>query len=95
MNHTKTLQALLAGAALGLAVTPALACSAAGPETHVGKLLGIDLAARTFTILDAETSQPVRFEANQSQMQQVQGRKGYLKVKYQRDGDKLKAKTVK
>jgi len=95
MTHMKTIHTLIVGVALALAAAPAVACSAAGPETHVGKLLGIDPAAQNFTILDAETNQPVSFEANQSQMQQLQGRKGYLKVKYQRDGDKLKAKTVK
>jgi len=95
MTQMKTIQVLMAAAALTLATTPALACSAAGPETHVGKLLGIDLSARTFTILDAETNQPVSFEANQSMMKQVQGRTGYLKVEYQPHGDKLKAKNVK
>ena len=37
------------------------ACKSAGPNTHVGSITTIDAKARTFTIQDAETDQPMTF----------------------------------
>jgi hypothetical protein len=39
------------------------ACKSAGPNTHVGNVTMIDAKAKTFTIQDAETDQPVTFAA--------------------------------
>ncbi|HTN43989.1 MAG TPA: hypothetical protein VMN77_09380 [Nitrospiria bacterium] len=61
-NQYLVVVALLTVFLLG-SVTTGWACKSAGPNTHVGRVTTIDAKAKTFTIQDAETNQPVTFVA--------------------------------
>ena len=53
---------VLAAFLLGSA-TISLACQAAGENKHVGNVMSIDAKAESFTIRDAETGEPMTFNA--------------------------------
>ena len=72
----------------------ALACSAVGPNTHVGMLLGIDEAAQTFTVLDAQTNQPITFLADEAILASVRNAKGRVFVDFEAEGSDLRAISV-
>lgn len=74
---------------------PTLACSAAGPNTHVGKLLSVDKGAGTFTLLDAETMSPVTLAASAALLDQVSSISGSVVVTYEKNGDMLRALELK
>jgi len=63
----KSMDLKLAVAAIlvaGLALSPsALACDAAGPNTHVGQVLSVD--GNHFTIRDAQTGGAINFTAGE------------------------------
>lgn len=48
-----------------------LACKSAGPNKHVGNITMIDAKAKTFTIQDAETDQPMTFAATDTILQNL------------------------
>ena len=51
-----------------VAVGPAWACKAAGPDTHVGVVTQVNEKGRQFTITDAETGKPMVFVADSKQL---------------------------
>jgi Cu/Ag efflux protein CusF len=61
-NQSLVVVAILTVFLLG-SVTTGWACKSAGPNTHVGNVTMIDAKAKTFTIQDAETDQPMTFAA--------------------------------
>jgi len=61
-NRSLVVVAILTVFLLG-SVTMGWACKSAGPNTHVGNITMIDAKAKTFTIQDAETDQPMTFAA--------------------------------
>ncbi len=48
------------------------ACAAAGPATHVGNVLKVDVEKNTFTILDAQTMSLITFQANKKIMEMIE-----------------------
>ncbi len=70
---------------------PALACGAAGPNTHVGQVLSVDKHAGTFTLLDAETMSPITLAADSALLEQISSISGSVAVTYKNDGGTLKA----
>jgi len=71
------------------------ACSALGPNTHVGVLLGVDQTARTFSILDAETNQPVTLRADDTLMSIVENAEGQIVVDYEEtESSELRATRI-
>lgn len=83
--------------ALSLAYTVALpswACEGAGPSTHVGKVLKVDSEKGTFTILDAQTVNPVTFHAGQDLITKVAASVGTAFVEYDSTGPDLVATSV-
>ena len=73
---------------------PTWACEAAGPSTHVGKVLKIDEGKNTFTILDAQTVSPITFEASDEILSKVGDATGTAFVDYSVDGLVLTATDV-
>lgn len=69
----------------------ALACSAAGPNIHVGKVLSVDEGNHTFTLLDAETMSPLTFSADTALLARVAEASGNIVVAYELVGDTLRA----
>ncbi|MDH3690033.1 MAG: hypothetical protein OEU36_11210 [Gammaproteobacteria bacterium] len=69
------------------------ACSAAGPSTHVGKVVTIDAAAKSFTILDAETLSPIRFFATDDILTQIRDSEGTAFVDFEKRSDDTLAAT--
>ena len=71
------------------------ACDAAGPNTHIGKVLSVDPQKMTFTIRDAETKSPITFIAESSEIiTGLKGANGMITVNYEEDGDDLTAVGV-
>ena len=81
MLPVKPFQFLLTGYLL-LAATLTFACSAAGPNTHVGNILNVDGQAQTLTIRDATTGQPVTFAVSNKLMTRLIGLQGQVIVRY-------------
>ena len=65
---------------------PTWACTAAGPSTHVGKVLKVDDEKKTFTILDAQTVSPVTFQADGDIIAKVTNAIGTAFVDFNVDG---------
>ena len=80
---------------LTTAPIPALACGAAGPNTHVGRVLSVDKHAGTFTLLDAETMSPITLAADAALLDQVSSISGSVAVTYENDGGTLRALKLK
>jgi hypothetical protein len=92
MSQSRLAAALVAAAML--APGAALACTAAGPNTHIGALTGADPASGTFSILDAETRQPLTFSAQPQVIDALVGKQGSVRVEYEEAGDALTATDV-
>lgn len=60
----------------------ALACDAMGSHTHMGMLMSIDPAHKTFTINDAQSGQPITFSAEAAIIDGLQGYTGSVMVNY-------------
>lgn len=74
--------------------TATWACSGMGPDTHVGLVTGVDTQGGTFTILDAETRQPITFSASSEVLERVSKTKLQIKVTYEKKGGELVAADV-
>jgi hypothetical protein len=70
------------------------ACKSAGPNTHVGSITTIDAKARTFTIQDAETDQPMIFSATDTILKELKV-KDRVMVGYKEDKGKMVAVDVR
>ncbi len=89
MRYTTVMVGLLS--AILLAPASSLACSALGPNKHVGTVIGLDAAAQTITVLDAQTRQPVTFLANEVLLNEARHAKGQIIVDYETEGAQLRA----
>jgi len=83
----------VAGLLTAFLITPAssLACSALGPNKHVGTVIGLDSTAQTITVLDAQLNQPVTFLANEKILSEVKNARGQIIVDYEAEGTQLRA----
>jgi len=90
MKIKLSIAAMLIG---GLALsTPALACDAAGPNTHVGQVLSVD--GNHFTIRDAQTGGPISFTASQQLQGSLPAAGDSVTVKYSGDEKDLIAESI-
>ena len=89
MKHTTVMVGLLS--AILLAPASSLACSALGPNKHVGTVIGLDAGAQTITVLDAQTRQPVTFLADENLLNEAKNAKGQIIVDYETEGTRLRA----
>jgi len=89
----RILAGIISGVMLALPAV-GLACSAAGEGVHLGNVLGVDKAAGTFTIRDAETGSPITFMADDSNLKGLDAGSG-VTVEFEEAGDALKATGVK
>ena len=89
MKGTTAVAGLLA--AILMAPASSLACSALGPNKHVGTVIGLDIVAQTITVLDAQSNQPITFLANEKILSEVRNAKGRIIVDYEAEGAQLRA----
>jgi hypothetical protein len=92
MKNATAVAGLLA--AILLAPASSQACSALGPNKHVGTVIGLDASAQTITVLDAQTRQPVTFLANEELLSQARNAKGQIIVDYEAEGTQLRAISI-
>lgn len=91
----KVIQFLILSVAIMAAVSGTTwACTAAGPTTHVGKVLKVDTEKKTFTILDAQIVAPITFQADEDIMKKVVDAKGTAFVDFKAEGINLIATDV-
>jgi len=90
MPMSRLVAAIIAAAILAPAT--ALACSVAGPRTHVGTF---DPGNGTFSIIDAESRQPMTFSAQPDIIESLMGTQGVVSIDYQKSGDDLTATDVR
>jgi len=79
---------------LQLGVATSFACSAMGPNTHVGNILNVDSQAKTLTIQDVETNKPITFEVNDALLMKLASAKGQVIVRYSGTDGKLVATDI-
>jgi hypothetical protein len=72
----------------------ALACSAAGENTHVGEVLSVDREAGSFSIMDAEKLAALTFTADKEILDTVDGTEKVAIVDYEEGDYGLKALRV-
>jgi len=80
---------LMGGLALS---TSALACDAAGPNTHVGQVLSVD--GNHFTIRDAQTGGPISFTAGKEMHGSMPAPGDNISIKYSGNEKNLVAESV-
>jgi hypothetical protein len=73
--------------------TSAMACKAAGKDKHVGIVMNIDQKTGTFTIKDAETENPMTFQATTEQLRELK-MKDQVMVSYKEKDGKLVAVDI-
>lgn len=93
MTKQLMMKTLLVGS---LVLTPVLswACDGAGPSTHVGNLKSVDASSKTFTIIDAQTSMPIKFVANNEIIDGLKDAKGSVMVNYEEMDGSSELKAV-
>ncbi len=92
MKSTTAVAGLLA--AILMAPASSQACSALGPNKHLGTVISLDAAAQTITVLDAQTRQPVTFLANEELLNEARNAKGQIIVDYETEGTQLRAISI-
>jgi len=94
MNKRNLFSGLLLTGALFASGT-ALACDAMGPSKHMGELVSVNPDKQTFTIRDAQSHNPITFDASQEIITGLKGFAGSLMVNYEEtDGGGLNAVGV-
>ena len=82
---------------LSVAALPfnAWACDGAGKSTHIGSLMSVNAADKTFTIRDAQLNSPITFVASGEIIQALNDAKGSIMVNYEeQENGKLTAVGV-
>ncbi len=90
MDH-RTLRGVALAAALVLMPTAAFACGSAAQQTHVGQVTAVDMGAGSFTIFDVQTATPITFVSDKTLLEGLENVNGMVQVKYEHDGDALRA----
>jgi hypothetical protein len=90
-KHLLTITALGLGLLWG---ANTLACEGMGKATHMGQLVSIDAAHKTFTITDAQSRSPITFAANEDILAGLKGYAGSVMVNYQENDKVLTAVGV-
>lgn len=63
------------------------ACDAAGKTTHIGSLMSVNAADKTFTIRDAQLNNPITFIASSKIIDALNNAKGNIMVNYKEQED--------
>lgn len=63
------------------------ACDAAGNSTHIGSLMSVNAADKTFTIQDAQLNSPITFVASSDIIEALNDAKGSIMVNYEEKED--------
>lgn len=63
------------------------ACGGENSGKHIGNITAVNEAAKTFTIRDMESQNPITFVANSEIMAAVKGAKGNIMVNYEENDD--------
>lgn len=95
MKASTTVATAIVLSLLTAAPIAALACSAAGANTHVGTVLSVDKHAGTFTLLDAESMSPITLAADAALLDRVSSISGSVAVTYENKDGRLKALKLK
>ena len=82
MTKHLIVKAILVGT-LFIAPLATWACDAAGKSTHIGTVQAVDASGKTFTIIDAQTRQPVTFMASNEIIDGLKDAKGSVMVNYE------------
>jgi len=91
----KQVLTIIAVAGLSLfAIMPAVACSVAGPNKHVGQVTAVNTKTKTFTIMDAETRKPIVFSASADILRDAGKAMGSVMVSYEQSEGQLVAKDI-
>lgn len=69
------------------------ACSALGPNTHLGMVSAIDVKKQTFTLIDAETQRPITFTATPTQLNAIQSSQR-ITVTFEKSANALRATAI-
>jgi len=69
------------------------ACSAAGPNGHIGEALTINPSAQSIQIRDAQTGRPLNFRATAGQLSGISPGDRVL-ITYTKDGEVLVAEKI-
>ncbi len=80
---------IIAGLALS---TSALACDAAGPNTHIGQVLSVD--GNHFTIRDSQSGGPISFTAAEKMQGSLPAPGDHVSIQYSGDEKDLIAESV-
>ena len=86
MNKLNTMAISLFTAALLVSGT-SLACDGMGKSTHMGQLMSVDAAGKTFTIRDAQSQSPLTFTANNEILTGLKEATGSIMVNYEEKDD--------
>lgn len=92
--YRRQLITAIVSAVLVLGSAGTWACKAFGPDTHVGMLKSVDPAAKSFTIIDAETRGPITFSADEAILNNLKDVKGTIAVLHEKVGGVLRALEV-
>ncbi|HUK55715.1 MAG TPA: hypothetical protein VLY20_03570 [Nitrospiria bacterium] len=92
-NRTFLMMAILTMFLAGSAAS-GWACKSAGPGRHVGSITAIDAKAKTFTIEDAETDQPMTFAATDTILENLKV-KDRVMVGYKEEKGRMVAVDVR
>lgn len=88
---------ILAGiiiASAAVSAAPAVACEAAGANTHVGRVLQVDRDGGTFSIMDAEKMTAIEFNASDAILDKLGSGDAMAMVSYEETNDGLTATRV-
>jgi len=74
-------------------VSASVACESAGPNVHIGEVTSVN--SSTFTLLDAETSSPIKFIASSEILLTLAGLNRTIAVDYHEEDGRLVALAVR
>jgi hypothetical protein len=94
MDH-RTLRGVALAAVLALTPMAALACGSLDQKIHVGQVTGVDKKASSFTIFDVQTASPITFVSDGTLLEGLENVRGMVQVKYEHDGDALRAIDIR
>lgn len=93
---SKLIRAGIAATGIGLlSLTQSVwACSAAGPDVHIGPVSAVDVENGQFSIKDFESGQQITFKASAELLSDLAGRSKPVAVKYHKQNKDLVALEI-
>ena len=78
---------------ISVGVSSTLACSSLAPGTHLGRVLMVDPVMGTFTLIDAETREAIRFVASAELLEMIKMDDTII-MTYEKENGRLVAKGI-